>query len=344
MVKTKNKWQRFARIVMGRVLGMAFLGLMLCLLASCHHRHSEPPRSLIDSLNQVDTAAFRETHHYARNYNFRVSSDSLELTSQLPEEKVSGLQVDSFFVDRDRVLVVADLRIVRADTIDSVWVQLAQDDGVSGWVRESEMLKDVTPDDPVSRFIMFFSNQHHQYFLLLLIFLILGYTVSMLRKRQAYIVHFRDIATFYPTMLAVVVAIAAAVYSYIQQHDPEMWRHFYFHPLLNPLVHPFPLALFLGLMWMILVLTIASIDDTFHHLEPLSAIIYLLGLFGVCAFNYLFFSTVTSTIFGYLLLLAYIAFAVYQYVNYIRSPYICGNCGKQIHTKGRCPYCGTVNE
>ena len=324
---------------------MTLLVLMLCAFSSCRHHPTAQPRSLIDTLTMgVDTNAFRTTHHYARNYNFRVSSDSLELTNQLPEEKVSGLQVDSFVVDRDRVLVVADIRIVKADTIDSVWVQLAQDNSVSGWVREGEMLRNVTPDDPVSRFIMFFSNQHHQYFLLLLIFLILGYTVSMLRKRQAYIVHFRDIATFYPTSLAVVVAIAATVYSHIQQHDPEIWRHFYFHPLLNPLVHPFPLAVFLGLMWLILVLTIASVDDTFHHLEPMEAIIYLLGLFGVCAFNYLFFSTVTHSFIGYLLLVAYIAFAVYQYITRIRSPYICGNCGKQIHSKGRCPHCGAVNE
>ena len=323
-----------------------FVCLLLLALtsASCQQYRISPDTSLTDSLNVVDTVVFRQLHHYARNYNFRASTDSLTLTSQLPEEKVSGLPVDSFEVERDRVLVVADIRIIKADTIDSVWIELAQDQSVSGWVRESDMLKNVTPDDPVSRFIMFFSNRHHQFFLFLLIVLIMGYTFSMIRKRQAYIVHFRDIATFYPTSLAVMVAISATIYSYIQQHDPEMWRHFYFHPLLNPLVHPFPLALFLVSAWMILVLFIASVDDTFRHLTPLGAVVYLLGLFGVCAFNYLFFSTVTTSVLGYLVLVAYIAFAFYQYFTRIRSPYICGNCGKQIHSKGRCPHCGTINE
>ena len=329
----------------GKLLSWVVVLVCMLLMPSCGHRPVTQPRSLIDTLTMgVDTLAFSQTHHYARNYNFRVSADTLLLTTQLPEEAVSGLAVDSVPVMNDRVVVVADIRVLPADTVDSVWIQLAQDDLTSGWVRECDMLKSVTPDDPVSRFIMFFSNRHHQYFLLLLIVLILGHTVSMMRKRQAYIVHFRDIDTFYPTLLSVTVAVSATVYSYLQQHDVEVWRHFYFHPLLNPLVHPLPLAIFLITVWGILVLAIASIDDTFRHLPAMPAVVYLLGLLGVCAFNYLFFSTVTHSVVGYLLLVAYVAFAFYQYFARIRAPYVCGHCGRQIRSKGRCPHCGAVNE
>ena len=91
-----------------------FLCLLLLALSftACKQYRISPDTSLTDSLNVVDTVVFRQLHHYARNYNFRASTDTLTLTSQLPEEKVSGLQVDSFEVERDRVLVVADIRII----------------------------------------------------------------------------------------------------------------------------------------------------------------------------------------------------------------------------------------
>ena len=241
-------------------------------------------------------------------------------------------------------VVVADIRTVPSDSIDSVWVKVARDQLTQGWVRESDLLKAVSPDDPISQFIDYFSNAHLLIFLAFCVVVGGAYGLRRLMKKGAKIVHFNDIPSFYPTLLCLLISSSAVLYSSIQLFGPESWRHFYFHPLLNPLVHPLPLALFLCSVWGILVLTIAAADDTFRHLSRLQAVVYLLGLFGVCAFNYLFFSTVTHSFLGYMLLVAYVAFAAYQYVTRIRSPYICGNCGKQIHTKGRCPYCGTVNE
>lgn len=42
-----------------------------------------------------------------------------------------------------------------------------------GWIRESEMLAGVSPDDPISQFIDFFSNTH------LLVFLALWLLLSL---------------------------------------------------------------------------------------------------------------------------------------------------------------------
>lgn len=318
--------------------------LLTLLLSACFHRPvSQQVSQAVLTEQQLDSITFARTHHYTINYNFLVGSDSLMLTRQMPEEAVSNLPTDSFAIAKNQRLVVADVRILPADSVDSVWVQLAQEDGTFGWVHESEMLKAVEPDDPISQFISFFSDEHLLIFLLVFVLIITAYGMYKLLRRNAHIVHFNDIATFYPTLFALVVATSATLYASIQMFAPDAWQEFYFHPTLNPFSQPPLLALFLSSVWAILIVGIAVVDDTFRHLNVGDGVLYLLGLAGVCAVNYIVFTLTTMYYIGYLLLVAYIAFALWRYFTHTQSKYICGNCGLQIKKKGRCPHCGALN-
>ena len=318
--------------------------LLLMMLSACFHRPTARHRaSVVLTEQQLDSIAFARTHHYTINYNFVVRADSLMLTRQMPEETVSNLPTDSFAIGKEERLVVADIRILPADSVDSVWVQLAHEQGMFGWVHESEMLKFVEPDDPISQFISFFSDEHLLIFLLVFVLIITAYGMYKLLRRNAHIVHFNDIATFYPTLFALVVATSATLYASIQMFCPEEWQEFYFHPTLNPFSQPRLLALFLSSVWAILIVGIAVVDDTFRHLNVSDGVLYLLGLAGVCAVCYIVFTITTMYYVGYLLLVAYIAFALWRYFTHTRSKFICGNCGLQIKKKGRCPHCGALN-
>ena len=71
---------------------------MLLLLSGCYHRHGGKVQhaALIEySDRQLDSISFSSTHHYTNKYNFVVSSDSLMLIRQQPEEYVNHLRIDS---------------------------------------------------------------------------------------------------------------------------------------------------------------------------------------------------------------------------------------------------------
>ena len=243
------------------------LGILL-MLSSCYHRHNSHQQhaAMVEySDRQLDSISFSTTHHYTNKYNFLVFKDSLELMRQQPEEYISGLKVDTFAVKKNHLLVVTDIRMVPQDSIDSVWVQLATENNDFGWVRESKLLRRVVPDDPISEFIMTFSNVH------LLIFL-------------------------------VVIVV-----------EPEMWRHFYFHPSLNPFAVPHLLGVFLALVWAVLIVALACVDEVYHRLTFGEGLLYLGGLAGVCALDYIIFSVLSLYYIGYVLLIAYIYFAIKTY-------------------------------
>jgi hypothetical protein len=123
----------------------------------------------------------------------------------------------------------------------------------------------------------------------------------------------------------------------------ETWRHFYYHPSLNPFALPLHLGLFVASVWAIIIVGVAAMDDVIRHLSGGDAILYLGGLAGVCAVDYVVFSVSTLYYIGYLLLIAYVIFAVYRYILYARHRYVCGNCGAKLRKKGICPHCGTMN-
>ena len=291
------------------------LGILL-MLSRRYHRHNSHQQhaAMVEySDRQLDSISFSTTHHYTNKYNFLVFKDSLELMRQQPEEYISGLKVDTFAVKKNHLLVVTDIRMVPQDSIDSVWVQLATENNDFGCVRESKLLRRVVPDDPISEFIMTFSNVHLLIFLVVIVVITMAYLVRKVFHSNGKIVHFNDIDSPYPVTLVLLVSISAAFYGWIQSFEPEMWRHFYFHPSLNPFAVPHLLGVFLALVWAVLIVALACVDEVYHRLTFGEGLLYLGGLAGVCALDYIIFRVLSLYYIGYVLLIAYIYFAIKAY-------------------------------
>lgn len=291
------------------------LGILL-MLSSCYHRHNSHQQhaAMVEySDRQLDSISFFTTHHYTNKFNFMVFKDSLELMRQQPEEYISGLPVDTFAVKKNHLLVVTDIRMVPQDSIDSVWVQLATENNDFGWIQESKLLPRVVPDDPISEFIMTFSNVHLLIFLVVIVVITMAYLVRKVFHSNGKIVHFNDIDSPYPVTLVLLVSISAAFYGWIQSFEPEVWRHFYFHPSLNPFAVPHLLGVFLALVWAVLIVALACVDEVYHRLTFGEGLLYLGGLAGVCALDYIIFSVLSLYYIGYVLLIAYIYFAIRAY-------------------------------
>ena len=323
-----------------------FIGfvLTLLLLASCYNQGQQTPDAWDLTQKQLDSISFYTTHHYTQDYNFLVRADSMAIIKQLPAEALSDMPVDTLMVYKNQHLVVADITTVPADTIDSIWVKVARDQDTFGWIHEHDMLTAVSPDDPISEFIDFFSDAHLLIFLGLIVVVGAVFVIRKLNIRQAKLVHFNDIPSFYPTLLCILVATAAMLYSSIQVFDPEKWRHFYYHPTLNPYAVPFSLGAFLVSLWAMLIVFIAVLDDVRRLLPFANALLYLLGLGATCAAVYVVFSFFTLYYIGYPLYAAYVVFALWCYFRRPRPRYQCGRCGSLLYDKGPCPHCGALNE
>ncbi|WP_278821105.1 zinc ribbon domain-containing protein [Hoylesella nanceiensis] len=322
---------------------LLFLLVLLC--SSCYHQNTKNiNENLLDSVGQNDSSHFKATHHYSSNYNFVVKADSLVLSKQQPEETLSHLQEDSLVVYKNDHLVVADIRIMSADSIDSVWVQVARDQQTFGWIHESKLLPNVVPDDPISLFISTFSDIHLLVFLVIIVLISVYYIMRKLLSASLPIVHLRDINSIYPTLLVLLVATSATFYASIQLFAPQVWHHFYFHPTLNPFSVPLPLNLFLLSVWAILLIGLAAIDDVRHLLPLGDAVLYLCGLAAVCAVNYIIFSVSTLYYIGYPLLIVYVYWAIKRYIKMPRIKFVCGNCGMPLENSRRCEHCGALNE
>ncbi|MBF1433570.1 MAG: zinc ribbon domain-containing protein [Prevotella nanceiensis] len=322
---------------------LLFLLVLLC--SSCYHQNTKNiNENLLDSVGQNDSSHFKATHHYSSNYNFVVKADSLVLSKQQPEETLSHLQEDSLVVYKNDHLVVADIRIMSADSIDSVWVQVARDQQTFGWIHESKLLPNVVPDDPISLFISIFSDIHLLVFLVIIVLISVYYIMRKLLSASLPIVHLRDINSIYPTLLVLLVATSATFYASIQLFAPQVWHHFYFHPTLNPFSVPLPLNLFLLSVWAILLIGLAAIDDVRHLLPLGDAVLYLCGLAAVCAVNYIIFSVSTLYYIGYPLLIVYVYWAIKRYIKMPRIKFVCGNCGMPLEKSRRCKHCEALNE
>jgi len=297
--------------------------LSAVMLTGCYNQGPITPDAWDLTAHQLDSISFYTTHHYTQNYNFVVTGDSLVVVEQQPEEmavpdvisveiELAGAEQrkDSITLRKNDRLVVADIKTVPSDTIDSVWVKVARDQLTFGWVHESELLAKVSPDDPISQFIDFFSDAHMLIFMAFCVVIVAAYGVRRLMRKGARIVHFNDIPSFYPTVLCLLVASAAVLYSSIQLFGPETWRHFYYHPSLNPFALPFWLGLFVSSVWAIIIVAIATIDDVTRHLPLVDSILYLGGLAAICAVCYVVFSISTLYYVGYPLLIAYYVFAI----------------------------------
>ena len=305
---------------MRRLVSLLFISLLLC---GCYNRGPITPDAWDLTAQQLDSISFYTTHHYTQNYNFVVTGDSLVVVAQQPEDMSvpdvvsielesigEEMKKDSITIRRHEHVVVADIKTVPSDSIDSVWVKVARDQLTFGWIHENELLSKVSPDDPISQFIDAFSNTHLLVFMAFCILTGAAYGLRRLMRKGCKIVHFDDIPSFYPTALCPLIASSAVLYSSIQLFGPETWRHFYYHPSLNPFALPFWLGVFISSVWAIIILGLATIDDVYHSLPLADAILYLVGLGAICAVVYVVFSITTLYYIGYPLLIAYFYFAI----------------------------------
>ena len=307
---------------------------MSLLLTSCYNHGQQTPDAWDLTKQQIDSISFSTTHHYSQNFNFVVNA-----SHALPD-----MAFDTLYVVRGERIVVADIETVPTDTIDSVWVKVARDQITQGWIRESELLEGVSPDDPISQFIDLFTNNHLLLFVGLCVVAASLYAMRRLLRRNAYIVHFHDIDSPYPTLLCLLIAFSATLYASIQMFGAESWRHFYYHPSLNPFALPWYLGIFIASVWTMIIVSIAAFDEAVRRLPTADAFLYLIGLVAVCAVNYVVFSITTLYYIGYLLLIAYTYFSIHVYFHVTHFPYHCGHCGKPLRHKGICPHCGAMND
>ncbi len=306
-----------------RLMRVLLLSLFSLFTTSCYNKGPITPDAWDLTKQQLDSISFYTTHHYTQNYNFVVTGDSLVVVAQQPEDmavpEVVSLEIeamgqeqqkDSITLHKNERIVVADIMTVPSDTIDSIWVKVARDQLTFGWTHENELLAKVSPDDPISQFIDFFSDVHLLVFLAFCVVIVAAYGVRRLMRLGAKIVHFNDIPSFYPAVLCLLVATSAVIYSSIQVFGPESWRHFYYHPSLNPFALPLHLGLFVSSVWALVIVSIATVDDVTKHLPLGEAILYLGGLAAICAVDYVVFSITTLYYIGYPLLVAYYYFAI----------------------------------
>lgn len=304
------------------MIGLSFVVFHLLFSVACYNRGPITPDAWDLTKQQLDSISFYTTHHYTQNFNFVVTGDSLVVVAQQPEDMAvpevvsieieaigKELQKDSITLHKDERIVVADIMTVPSDSIDSIWVKVARDQLTFGWIHEKELLAKVSPDDPISQFIDTFSNVHLLVFLAFCVVIVAAYGVRRLMRLGAKIVHFNDIPSLYPTALCLLVATSAVIYSSIQVFSPESWRHFYYHPSLNPFALPLHLGLFVSSVWAIVIVAIATVDDVTKHLSMGESILYLGGLAAICAVDYIIFSVTTLYFIGYPLLIAYYVFA-----------------------------------
>ena len=307
---------------------MALKPFLLCLscvfiFSSCYYEKVKPDDRWDLSERTRDSLAFLSHHYYGLNYNFQIVGDSLVLLRERP---------------------VADFMTLSVDSIDSVWVKVAHDQQLMGWIHEKQLLDNVVPDDSISQFIHVFSNKHLLYFLSAFAVLFVLYMARKMQRKPFRTVHIHDIASFYPTGLCLTMSGAATLYASIQNFVPQTWIQFYYQPTLNPFGIPLILSCFLVCVWMILILVLASVDDVRRQLSFPESFLYLLGLSGVCMLCYLFFSITTLYYIGYPCFVIYVFWALRRYFRQSYSCYVCGSCGAKIRTKGKCPRCGAWNE
>ncbi len=280
---------------------------------------------------------------YEVGYNFIVTADSLVLHDQPLHMTPMFLTPDTDVVRGGAALVVAQLDVIPEDSIDSIWVKVASDQYTQGWIHESELLAGVVPDDPISKFINTFSNNHLWAFCFVLLVALVSWLVRRSMRRRFPVVHLDDIASPYPMLLCLTLSGGAVLYASMQRFVPATWQYFYFHPTLNPFGLPLILGLFLASVWLMLILTGAALLDIQRCLRATDAILYTLSLGAWLIVLYVVFNLTTFYLVGYPLWLAYAVWAVHRFWRHHRAHYVCGRCGASLHEKGTCPKCGVIN-
>lgn len=299
------------------------------------------------SAEKRDSLDFIQLHHYSINYNFLLTADSLLLNPLSPNNSETFSEITSSIVVRkgDKLVVAATAYTLNDSTKKRTYfVKVARDQNTMGWVEEEFLQKNVVPCDPISQFIHTFSNNYIFGFVIIIVMALLFFIYRLKRHQHIPFVHFQDIDSIYPATLCVTTAFAAMLYGTIRSLMPNMWEDYYYSPTLNPIGQPFILGTFLVSVWVMVILFIATLEETHRQLKHSDMVIYLLGL-GCCwIIIYVVFSQSVHIYLGYPLFIVYLIFAWLKYQRHHIAHYLCGKCGKPIHTLGRCPHCGAFNK
>ena len=323
--------------------------LVMFVLTACFSSSSDSsftPSYAAEAELQTDSLSTQLVRDYGVGYNFLVDVDSMLLLEDRPAHWSEGAVAasDSLWLHHGDAVVVAAFLVIPEDSVDSVWVKVARDQLTMGWLHESELLSSCYPDDPISAFIFLFSSRHMLWFWLIIAAVSITIGFRLIRHKHVHLPHIADIPSAYPTLLLVTLAFASLLYVRIQTLYPKLWVQFYFHPTLNPLAQPWLICLFLSCVWLLLLLSIATVNNVVSYLSLKEAVVYLFALSGMCMIIYIVLSLTASSFLGYLLFLAYVIFAFYRYWFHARALFLCGRCGANLRQKGVCPKCGAVND
>lgn len=328
----------FPRIsIAGRRRGVtALLGLLLLLLSACHYSSPDLQNPELEKAER-DSLTCLYRRHYTFGTNLELYADSFRLTCLPFKDRFVRLERG------DRV-VVAEVAVHPADSIDTQWVKLAASEEEQGWIRECEMKRYFVPADSISGFIYLFSRTHASGFLLVCTLFLAAWLFRLQRHKPLLLVGVNDIDSVYPLLLCLLMAVNATLYESMQTFVPDTWEHFYFNPTLSPLAVPPVLALFLLGVWAFFVVLLAALEVIFRLLAPSAAIYYTLGLTVVCIACYFFFILTTPIYIGYLFLLAFILYFCHRFRRTVSiTPYRCGHCNASLRKLGKCPHCGAEN-
>ena len=267
------------------------------------------PDSILMNMSpqQIDSLVFRLTHHYSINFNFVVKADSIML---IPREGDVG--IDTCYVKEGELVAVAAI----SNHIDTIWVKVAHDQNTMGWIAESNLLKEATPDDPISEILYALSGSRGIWMSILAVIGLSVFFVKRGKTNRLRLVRIEQMKSPYPIMLWALIAFMAIIYASIQNFIPEYWQEYYFHPSLNPLMLPPIMALLVILVWLLIITFIAVCDEVYHKFDILDGSVYIFELLGVGMIVYLVVSWTTIIYIGYLLTPV---FMHYMYTQFKRN-------------------------
>ncbi len=317
-------------------LATLWIGMTL-FTSSCQYR--QPRFNPQDSISQVtiDSVTYLYKYHYTLGTNLIIQSDTL-LLAQFPIADT----YDSLF--RGDTVVIAEFMINPMDSIDSVWVKIAHNQDIQGWIREKEVNRDLRPINLISKLIMGFSRVHTTVFFVLIALFGALYGMKRWKGEKFQLVFYHDIDSAYPILLCFLTAFCATLYETVQMFYPETWEHFYFNPTLNPFKVPFVLAVFLLGLWALVIVFLAAVEETLKMLYLSAATFYLAGLVAACVICYTFFIFAAHLYIGYPLLIYFFYRMIRKAFGNHTYHYRCGKCGTLLREKGKCTTCGAINK
>ena len=155
---------------------------------------------------------------YEEGINLTCMEDSLEFRTDLSvhREGEVNLSTPPVVVRYREPLVVSDVRVLPDDPKDSIWVRVMTQTGEQGWMQKGDLLEGAVPDDPISRFIHYFSNNHLWAFGALLVLALVVWLVRKGRHHRFPLVHIDDIpspacSTSFPPRGSIFISIPRSI-------------------------------------------------------------------------------------------------------------------------------------